>query len=144
MDVVIAYSSKFGNGKRCVNELKGLLEDDGLKVKVFSIAETKPEKLPEAGLYVFSSPVRQFMLPRETRTFLKGFIPQQKGARYALMTTHGLAKPLAFKKMKRLLKRKGLKHVTNDFNAKVVGAEGPLEDGYSKKIESFAKEISSL
>lgn len=144
MKIVISYSSKFGNGKKCVEELKDILEKSDNDVEIFSISQTDPDTLPEADLYIFSSPVRKFMLPRETKVFLKGFKPKKEDAKYALMTTHGLAKPMAFKRMDRILGKKTLDKVTDGFAAKVLGTEGPLEDAYRKKLEDFAEEISDL
>jgi multimeric flavodoxin WrbA len=59
----IVYTSKFGNRKKCIEELREIMEKKGQEVKVFSIADIKLNNLPEADIYIFSSPVRMFMLP---------------------------------------------------------------------------------
>ena len=64
MKINIIYESQFGNGKKVVEELAVLLEEKDQEVALFPVAEIKPDKLPAADLYVFSTPTRKFMLPR--------------------------------------------------------------------------------
>ncbi|MBC8387739.1 MAG: flavodoxin family protein [Actinobacteria bacterium] len=144
MKINITYTSKFGNGKKCVEELKGILEKKGQEVEVFSISETKPNKLPEADIYIFSSPVRMFVLPLKMRGFLKRFKPLKSDSKYALMTTYITQEPMAFAKMDKLLEGKGMKKVTTGFCAKVKEIKGPLEEGYRKKLEDFAEELVKI
>ena len=37
-----------------------------------------------------------------------------------------------------------MKKVTDGFTVKVLGTEGPLEDGYEKRLEEFAEELLTL
>ena len=64
MNINIIYESQFGNGKKVVEELAAILKENGQDVDLFPVAKTKPDELPEADLYIFSSPTRKFMLPR--------------------------------------------------------------------------------
>ena len=75
MKINIIYESKFGNGKKMLDELSQLLKDKKQQVELFKFTETDPESLPQADLYLFHSPTRQFMLPLGVRSFVKRFTP---------------------------------------------------------------------
>ena len=141
MNVNIIYESQFGNGKKVVEELAAILEENGQDVDLFPVAETKPDELPEADLYIFSSPTRKFMLPRNMGKLIKGFTPPSEDTKYALMTTYMDPRTIALKKMEALLKRKKIKKAADDFKIKILGLKGPLEDDYSAGLRKFADEL---
>ncbi len=140
MNINIIYESQFGNGKKVVEELAAILEEKGQKVTLFPVAEIKPDELPAAELYIFSSPTRKFMLPRNIGNFVKTFTPSSEGAKYALMTTYMDPRTIALRKMDALLKKKGIKKAADDFKIKVLGLKGPLEK-YSTGLRKFADEL---
>jgi len=140
MNINIIYESQFGNGKKVVEELAAILEEKGQKVTLFPVAEIKPDELPAAELYIFSSPTRKFMLPRNIGNFVKTFTPSSEGAKYALMTTYMDPRTIALRKMDALLKKKGIEKAADDFKIKVLGLKGPLEE-YGTGLRKFADEL---
>ena len=55
MRICIAYESVYGNGKKCVDYLEKLLRAKGNNTQTLSIRNVKPDSLPSADLYIFSS-----------------------------------------------------------------------------------------
>lgn len=140
MNINIIYESQYGNGKKIVEELGIILEENGQEVDLFPVAEIKPDKLPAADLYIFSTPTRKFMLPRNIGDFVKNFTPPSEGTKYALMTTFMDPRTIALKKIEALMTKKGIKKVTDNFKVKVLGLKGPLEE-YSTQLRKFADEL---
>jgi len=141
MKINIIYESQFGNGKKVVEELAVILEEKDQEVTLFPVTETKPEELPAAELYIFSSPTRKFMLPRNIGNFIKSFTPPLEDTKYALMTTYMDPRTIALRKMDALLKKKGIEKAADDFKIKILGLKGPLEDNYSDELKKFADEL---
>lgn len=141
MKVCIAYESKFGNGKKCAEHLKNVVEKKGHEAEISSVRDMKPESLPSADLYVFSSPTHVGGPPGKIKKFLKKMKVHQEGAKYALMTTHMDPNAKTLQKMEDLIKNKGMTKVTSGLQIKVTGMKGPLEEGYEQKIEAFAENI---
>lgn len=140
MKVCIAYESKFGNGKKCVDYLHGTMIKRGHEVQTFSIREIKPNSLPQADLYVFSTPTHVGGPPGKTKKFLNKLDIKQ-GAKYALMTTHMDPNAKTLQKMEGLLQPKRLTKTTDGLMIKVTGMKGPLEEGYEEKLEDFATKL---
>ena len=140
MKINIVYESKFGNGKKMVEELAGILNEKKQEVKLFPVTKTKIEDLPEAGLYIFSTPTRQFMLPPAMNSFLKKFEPPANKTKYALMTTYLDPRTIALKKMEAILKTKEIEKAADGFKVRTLGIKGPLED-YKSKLGKFADEL---
>jgi len=141
MKIDIIYESQFGNGKKIVGELTAILKKKDQDVDSFPLVEIKPDKLPMADLYIFSSPTRKFMLPLNMGRFIKKFTPPSEDTKYALMTTYMDPRTIALKKMEALMKKKEIKKAADDFKAKVLGLKGPLEDDYSDRLRKFADEL---
>ena len=141
MKINIIYASWFGNGKKVVEELAEILIEKKQDVKLFSIMEKVNDKIPEADLYIFSSPTRKFSLPANMKKFITGFIPPKSQASYALMTTYMDPRTIALKKMESILNSKGMQKTADDFKVKTLGLKGPLENGYTEKLRAFAEEI---
>ena len=140
MKINIIYESKFGNGKKMVEELSDILKAEKNEVKLFMFTDTRPDELPPADLYIFHSPTRQFMLPMGVRGFVKKFSPPSDGTRYALSTTYMDPRTIALKKMDAFLQKKGIVKLTDDLKIKVLDLKGPLED-YGEKIREFAGKL---
>ena len=141
MNINIIYESQFGNGKKVVEELAAILEEKGQDVSLFPVAEIRPDELPAADLYIFSSPTRKFMLPLTMKRFIKRFDPPSEDIKYALMTTFMDPRTIALKKMEALMSVKGIKKAADDFKVKALGLKGPLEDNYGARLEKFADEF---
>ena len=140
MKINIIYESQFGNGKKVVEELAAILEEKDQEVALFPVTEIKPDKLPAADLYIFSSPTRKFMLPRNMGNFVKSFTPPSGDTKYALMTTYMDPRTIALRKMDALLKKKEIEKTADDFKIKVLGLKGPLEE-YGTGLKKFADEL---
>lgn len=138
MRIVIAYFSKFGNGKKAVNYLKDLLIQKGEIVQVLSIMDMKPKDLPPADFYIFSAPTQVGGVAGKMKRFLKKMsIPE--GAKCGVLMTHASGKP-ALHKMEKILTSKGAVKVV-EADIKVLNMKGPLEEGYEQKLEEFAKKM---
>ena len=70
MKIFIAYESKYGNGKKCVEQLQDIISNKGHNVESHSVREIKPTSLPQADLYIFSSPTQIGRPARKMRKFL--------------------------------------------------------------------------
>ena len=141
MKVCIAYESKYGNGKKCVEHLKDTIDKKGHAVDLFSVREVKPNELLKADIYVFSAPTQIGSPARKMKKFLKKINVTQEGAKYALITTHSSDKTEVLEKMEKLLQPTGMTKITDGLKIKVTGMQGPLEEGYEEKLEAFANDI---
>ncbi len=141
MNVNIFYASWYGNGKKVVEELAGILTGRKHAVQMFSLMEGPIGTIPDADLYLFSSPTRRFSLPANVKAFIGKFTPPKKQARYALMTTYLDPRTIGLKKMEAVLEAKGMQKAAGDLKIKVLGLKGPLEKEYGKKLAAFADEI---
>jgi hypothetical protein len=86
MQIEYIHASKFGNGAMVAAEVKELMAAEGITVTVHHIRELKPNQLPPADLYLFSSPGRFGKPISGMRRFLKK-LDLPKGTRYAILTT---------------------------------------------------------
>jgi flavorubredoxin len=141
MNVNIFYASWYGNGKKVVEELAKLLIEKKQDVKVFSLMEEPVGTIPDADLYIFSSPTRRFSLPTNVKEFIVNFIPPKNRTRYALMTTYMDPRTIGLKKMGAVLDSKGMLKAAGDLKIKSLGIKGPLEKEYGRKLAAFADEI---
>ncbi len=104
MRVVIVYSSRFGNGRKCVECVEARLREKGHDVQVINAPSSDPSQIPPADLYIFSGATEAFGIARDLKRYLKA-MPVLKDKRYALVNTHAMKKPRALPKMEKLLTR---------------------------------------
>ena len=157
VDVEYLHASKYGNGAAVAEEFRRQMAAKGVTVGVHHIREARPDLLPPADLYLFSSPGRMGKPIGGMRRFLKQ-VRLPAGARYALLTTEMAPQPdkktgripseeeLAKWQrvrpiMNDLLQAAGLVKVAED-KVLVTGLKGPLEQGWQKKVAAFAARIS--
>ena len=159
MTIEYFHASKYGNGARVAEEFRALMAAKGVTVNVHHIRDAKPKQLPAADLYLFSSPGRMGKPIGRMRRFLKKTrLPS--GTKYAILTTEGAPRPdkktgrmpteeeLAKWQrvrpiMNEMLQGKGLVKVAEG-KILVTGLKGPLEEGWQKKVETFASQIPIL
>ena len=158
MNIAYYHASKFGNGAMVAAEFKKIMAASGVTVSVWHIRDANPEELPQADLYVFSSPGRFGKPKGNARRFLRK-VSLDPGTRYAILTTQGAPKPDAktgkmptqeeldrwervIPIMNELLEAKGLKK-TAEGAVLVTGIKGPLEEGWQAKVAAFADQIMS-
>lgn len=154
--VEYVHASKYGNGARVAEEFQRILGAEGHVVEVHHIRDADPRTMPEADLYVFSSPGRLGKPIGGMRKFLKR-VSLPAGARYAILTTEGaprpdkrtgeLPTPEEIEKwqhvrpiMDELLEPKHLAKV-GEGCVLVTGLKGPLEEGWELKVEDFATRV---
>jgi len=156
MKIEYFHASKYGNGAMAAEEFKKLMAAKGVTVNVHHIRDARPKELMLADLYVFSSPGRIGKPIGSMRRFLKK-VRLPPGTRYAILTTEGAPQPnkktgkmpteeeLARWQrvrpiMNELLQAKGMKKVAEG-NILVTSIKGPLEEGWQKKVETFAAQV---
>jgi menaquinone-dependent protoporphyrinogen IX oxidase len=156
MKIEYLHASKFGNGAMVAEEFTKQLAAKGVTVNVHHIREARPNRVPTADLYVFSSPGRMGKPIGGMRRFLKK-VRLPAGTRYAILTTEMAPQPdrktgriptedeLAKWQrvrpiMNELLQGAGLVKVAED-KVLVTGLKGPLEEGWQQKVEAFAARI---
>ena len=142
MKVCIAYESKYGNGKKCMEYLQNVISKKGHDVELFSIREKEPTAIPSADLYIFSSPTQIGSPAGKMKKFLKKLQIPQEGAKYALVTTC-MSPPntKCLQKMEKLLSTKEISKISDDLMIKVTGMNGPLDSGYEEKLDTFANNV---
>jgi len=157
MKIEYFHASKFGNGAKVAEEFKNLVAAKGVTVDVHHIRDARPKELPQADLYVFSSPGRIGKPIGSMRRFLKK-LRLPPGTKCAILTTEVAPQP--DKKtgrmptaeevakwqritpiMNELIQMKGLTKVAEG-KVLVTGIKGPLEDGWQKKVEAFAIQVT--
>lgn len=156
MRIEYLHASKYGNGAMVAEEFDKQLAAKGVTVNVHHIREARPDRLPTADLYLFSSPGRMGKPIGGMRRFLKK-LRLPAGTKYAILTTEMAPQPdkktgripteeeLAKWQrvrpiMNEILKGAGLVKVAED-KVHVTGLKGPLEEGWQKKVEAFAARI---
>jgi hypothetical protein len=156
MKIEYVHASKFGNGALVAEEFRRQMAAKGVTVGVHHIREARPDRLPTADLYVFSSPGRMGKPIGGMRRFLKK-MRLSAGTRYAILTTE--MPPQPDKKtgqipteeeqarwqrvrpiMNELLQGAGLVKVAED-KVHVTGLKGPLEGSWQEKVAAFAARI---
>jgi menaquinone-dependent protoporphyrinogen IX oxidase len=156
MRIEYLHASKYGNGAMVAEEFDKQLAAKGVTVNVHHIREARPDRLPTADLYLFSSPGRMGKPIGGMRRFLKK-LRLPAGTKYAILTTEMAPQPdkktgrtpteeeLAKWQrvrpiMNEILQGAGLVKVAED-KVHVTGLKGPLEEGWQKKVEAFAAQI---
>ncbi len=156
MKIEYFHASKYGNGAIVAEEFKDQMIAMGVTVNVHPIRAARPEQLPSADLYLFSSPGRLGKPIGGMRRFLRK-VGLPAGTKYAILTTEMAPRPdketgrvptedeLAKWQrvrpiMNEILQGKGLVEVAED-KVLVTGVKGPLEEGWQQKVRAFAARI---
>ena len=157
MKIEYLHASKYGDGALVAEEFSRRMSARGVTVDVHHIRDARPDDLPAADLYLFSSPGRFGKPIRGMRQFLKKVV-LPAGTRYAILTTEAAPRPdrktgrvptdeelMATGQrvrpiMNEVLQGKGLVEVAED-KVFVTGLKGPLEEGWQHKVEAFAARI---
>jgi sulfite reductase alpha subunit-like flavoprotein len=156
MNIAYYHASKFGNGAMVAEEFKKIMAARGVTVSVRHIRDANPKHLPEADLYVFSSPGRIGKPKGNARRFLRKVV-LEPGTSYAILTTQAAPRPdkktgklptqeeqdryeRVIPIMNELLEAKGLRKVAEGA-VLVTGMKGPLEEGWQHKVTAFADQI---
>jgi len=158
MKIEYYHASKYGNGAKVAEEFKRQITVKGVTVNVHHVRGTRPNEIPPADLYLFSSPGRFGKPIGDIQHFLKkANLPP--GTRYAIIVTELCPKPDSPKRMpseeelgkcqqvipimNQILKEKGMVKVA-EYKIFVTGIKGPLEEGWQKEVEAFVSRIPVL
>jgi hypothetical protein len=153
MKIEYYHASKYGNGALVAEEFKKLMAAKGVAVNVYHVRDVHPKTLLSADIYIFSSPGRIGKPIGGMRRFLKK-VQLPSGSKYAILTTEGAPQPnkktgkmptdeelaryqRVIPIMNELLQSKSLKKIADE-KVLVTGMKGPLEEGWQKKVETFA------
>lgn len=139
MKVVIAYSSRYGNGKKCVDCVEARLKAKGHSVQVLVAGQSDPAQIPPADLYVFSGATEAFGLAKPIKQYLAG-LPEMAGRRYALINTHGMKKARGLPRMEKILAiKKMVKAAEIDFQVGDGSDKGNgLPAGHEVRLAAWA------
>jgi flavodoxin len=143
MKYVIIYSSRFGNGKKCVDLVYEQLKTKGHEVRVINAKEADPAQIPPADMYIFSGATEGFRIAIGIKKYLKK-LPRMEGKIYAIICTHGMKRAIALKKMEKLLskKKKMVMKTSIDFKVGQGSFEGNgLPEGYEDKLIEWVNGI---
>ena len=140
MKYVIVYWSRYGNGKKIVDNLAIKLKEKG-KIQILTTDEADPTSMPEADLYVFSAPTEAFNIQRNMRSFMKRLEGMQE-KKYGIINTHGMDKNW-LNKMEKLLSKKKMVMVAGvDFKVgKDANTGNGLLEGWETKLDEFAGKL---
>lgn len=159
MNIAYFHASEFGNGAKVAQEFQRIMMARGVTVRVQHIRDVRPEAIPPADLYIFSSPGRMGK-PIKTACKFLSRVNLPRGTKYGILTTEMAPKPdkrtgkipteeemAKWQRvrpiMNELLQAKGLVKVAEE-KVWVNEIKGPLEDGWQNKVEAFANRIGSL
>ena len=139
MNFVIVYSSRYGNGKKCVDVVTRQLKTKGQGVQVINAQDAGPAELPPADIYIFSAASEKFSLQTWMKKYLKK-VPEMPGQKYALISTHAMDRTIGLNKMDKILtKKKMVKVGSIDFKVEGEVNKGlGLPEGYEAKLKSWA------
>ena len=140
MKYVIVYWSRYGNGKKVVYALSEKLKKKG-EVQILKTSDADPTAIPEADLYVFSSPTEAFRIQRNMRTFMKKLTDMEE-KKYGIINTHAMDRNWLNAMEKLLSKKKMIKVAGVDFKVgKKPETGNTLTDGWETKLDEFAKKL---
>ncbi len=143
MNCIIIYWSRYGHGKQIVENLVDRLEKNEIETSIHKPDDVDPKNIPEADLYVFSSPTEAFRIKSDMRKFMKK-IEKLDGKKYGIINTHSMKRNW-LKSMDKILKKKGMKKLAEvDFQIGKEGAEKgeALPEGWERKLDNFARNLT--
>jgi flavodoxin len=140
MNYIIVYWSRYGNGKKVVENLTTKLSKKG-ETKIFTTDEANPTSMPEADMYIFSAPTEAFNIQKNMRKFMKK-LKGMDGKKYGIINTHAMDKNW-LGKMEKLLSKKNMEKVAEiDFRVgKDANTGNGLMDGWEGKVTEFAGKL---
>jgi len=144
MKFIIVYSSRFGNGKKCVDVVEKQLKTKGHSVQVLKAHEADPGKIPPADIYIFSAASEKFSLASAMKKYLKK-VPEMSGQKYALISTHGMKRTIGLNKMEKMLTKNKNMSIISKIDFRVQGDVNNgngLPHGYEGKLKTWVNDIA--
>lgn len=156
MNIEYYHASEYGNGAKVAEEFKRIMEGEGVAVNVHHVRDVRPKEIPQADLYLFSSPGRMGRPIGGMRRFLKK-IDLPSGSRYAILATELNPQPdkktgkmpteeelgkcqQVIPRMNEVLEGKRLNKIAEG-KIYVTGIKGPLEERWQDKVNEFARAV---
>ncbi len=142
MECVIVYWSRYGHGKKLIGHLRDRLEENNIETRSFKPDELDPKDMPDADLYIFSSPTEAFRIKRDMRKFMKK-LENMEEKKYGIMNTHGMKRNW-LKNMEKILSKKGMEKLAEvEFKIGKEGAEEgeALPDDWKERLDRFLEDI---
>ena len=155
MKIEYYHASKYGNGAAVAHEFRQQMATMGVTVNIRHVREARPRELPEADLYLISSPGRFGKPIGDMKRFLK-HVELPPGTRYAVLVTElrpGATQPESRDASEEdgkcqqvipfingALQKKGLVNVAEG-KVFVTGLKGPLEEGWHEKVADFVSRV---
>lgn len=142
MKCTIIYWSRYGHGKKIVEKLTDRLGKAGIETSNYRPDDVDPQNIPEADVYVFSTPTEMFRIKKEMRTFMNK-LENVEGKNYGIINTHGMKRNW-LKNMEKILKKKSMKKLAEvDFKINKEGTEKGegLPKNWEDKLDDFAEEL---
>lgn len=137
MKYIMIYWSRFGNGEKVVNYISNKLNEKNIETNIFKTNDADPKNLPDADLYIFSTPTEAFNIQRNMRNFIKK-IEGMDGKKFGIINTHAMNRNW-LNKLEKLLIKKNMKMVAGiDFR---IGERSQTGDGLLNGWESRADEF---
>ena len=143
MKYVIVYWSRYGNGKKIVDNLTKKLKAKNAETQIFKTDEAEPAAMPDADIYIFSAPAEAFNVQKNMRKFMKN-LNGMENKKYGIINTHSMKSKNWLYKMEKLLSKKNMIKVAEaDF---LIGKEGQQTgeghmEGWEAKPDEFVGKI---
>ncbi|MFW5903972.1 MAG: flavodoxin family protein [Candidatus Saliniplasma sp.] len=142
MNCMIIYWSRYGHGKKIVDRLADRLEKNQIQTNTYKPDDVDPNNIPEADIYVFSTPAEMFRIKKEMRNFMKN-LEDVEGKNYGIINTHGMKRNW-LKNMDKILSKKKMKKIAEeDFQiAKEETEKGEgLPEDWEAELDIFAEKL---
>lgn len=147
MNGVIVFYSKWGNCKRVAEGISRGLYETGHKARVIDVTTFEGELDKNLDFIFIGSPTRGNRMGGPIKKFIKQNIDDSWkdkpsaafGTGMKISTEKG--KPKSAADIFRVLSEMGLKLIAPSFQAKVVAAKGPLDDGEAARSIEFGREL---
>jgi len=143
MKYVIVYWSRYGNGKKIIDNLTKKLKAKNAETQIFKTDEADPAAMPDADMYIFSAPAEAFNVQKNMRKFMKN-LNGMEDKKYGIINTHIMKNKNWLPKMEKLLSKKNMIKVAGiDFQIGKDGqqtGEGHME-GWEENLDNFVKEL---
>ena len=155
MKIEYYHASKYGNGAMVAEEFRKQMAARDVTVNVHHVHEVRPKEMPEADLYLLSSPGRFGKPIGDMKRFLKQ-VNLPAGTRYAVLVTELRPKAVGTQPapvgeengkcqqvipfISAAMQKKGLVKIAEG-KVYVTGLKGPLEEGWRERVAAYASQI---
>ena len=130
-----------GNGLQCAEHIREFAASRGHDADIHSVKESSPEQFARPDALIVISPVYIGRPSGKVKKFLKKLNPSITDGNYAVILTGVDGNPAGSVKLEDVLSQKGWKPVREATKIQVKGVNGPLEEDYGTKLDSFVADV---